>query len=132
MPPDRDERIRQRAYEIWEREGRPHGRDEEHWRMALDELVEEFSEASVTQAVPAARVTGTAKPGGEAAVEAQPSQPVSGTGNPAQPTSQTDPPGLAPSQGKAAAAPRGPAGRRGGQARKPANGAPPAGSGRPR
>jgi len=33
-----DERIRRRAYEIWEREGRPHGRDEEHWRQAEAEL----------------------------------------------------------------------------------------------
>jgi hypothetical protein len=33
-----DERIRQRAYEIWEREGRPHGRDREHWRQAQAEL----------------------------------------------------------------------------------------------
>lgn len=28
---DRDTRIRQRAYNRWEREGRPSGRDIEHW-----------------------------------------------------------------------------------------------------
>ena len=33
-----DERIRRRAYEIWEREGRPNGRDQEHWREAEAEL----------------------------------------------------------------------------------------------
>jgi hypothetical protein len=27
-----------RAYEIWEREGRPHGRDVEHWSLAMTEL----------------------------------------------------------------------------------------------
>jgi hypothetical protein len=27
-------RIRARAYEIWEEEGRPHGRDREHWQQA--------------------------------------------------------------------------------------------------
>ncbi|WP_210529292.1 DUF2934 domain-containing protein [Rubellimicrobium arenae] len=31
-----DEDIRRRAYELWEKEGRPHGRHEEHWRQALE------------------------------------------------------------------------------------------------
>jgi hypothetical protein len=35
---DRDGKIRQRAYERWEREGRPQGRAEEHWRDAEREL----------------------------------------------------------------------------------------------
>lgn len=35
---DRDRLVRERAYAIWEREGRPLGRDDEHWRMAEDEL----------------------------------------------------------------------------------------------
>ncbi len=37
---DRDEErlIRERAYEIWEREGRPEGRSEEHWRQAAAEI----------------------------------------------------------------------------------------------
>ncbi|HEY8580194.1 MAG TPA: DUF2934 domain-containing protein [Beijerinckiaceae bacterium] len=29
-----EEARRRRAYEIWEREGRPHGRSEDHWREA--------------------------------------------------------------------------------------------------
>jgi Protein of unknown function (DUF2934) len=33
-----DDAIRERAYQIWEREGRPHGRDFEHWVMAQVEL----------------------------------------------------------------------------------------------
>ena len=36
MTTDREERIRQLAHEIWEREGHPHGRDAEHWRMATE------------------------------------------------------------------------------------------------
>jgi hypothetical protein len=32
------ERIRQRAYEIWEREGRPEGREQEHWEQAEREI----------------------------------------------------------------------------------------------
>jgi hypothetical protein len=30
--------IAKRAYEIWEKEGRPHGRDREHWLKAVEEL----------------------------------------------------------------------------------------------
>jgi len=36
-----DEVIRERAYLIWEREGRPHGRDYDHWVQAQVELVAE-------------------------------------------------------------------------------------------
>ncbi|TSD84050.1 DUF2934 domain-containing protein [Mycobacterium sp. KBS0706] len=36
--PVEDEEIRRHAYEIWEREGRPEGRAEEHWRRAEAEL----------------------------------------------------------------------------------------------
>ncbi len=35
---DRADRIRRRAYEIWEEQGRPHGRDQEHWLQAEAEL----------------------------------------------------------------------------------------------
>jgi hypothetical protein len=27
-----------KAYQIWDREGRPHGRHDEHWQQALKEL----------------------------------------------------------------------------------------------
>lgn len=30
--------IRYRAYEIWQEEGQPHGRDREHWEQAAREL----------------------------------------------------------------------------------------------
>jgi hypothetical protein len=36
-----DDAIRERAYLIWEREGRPHGRDFEHWVRAQVELLAE-------------------------------------------------------------------------------------------
>lgn len=35
---DHHDRVSQRAHEIWEREGRPHGRDAEHWSRAEQEL----------------------------------------------------------------------------------------------
>lgn len=33
-----EERIRQRAYEIWDAEGRPEGQEAEHWLRARDEI----------------------------------------------------------------------------------------------
>lgn len=36
---DRDEEIRKIAYRIWEREGRPAGREKIHWSLAEKELV---------------------------------------------------------------------------------------------
>jgi Protein of unknown function (DUF2934) len=38
MEQDRDERIRQRAYEIWESEGRPDGQATKHWEQAASEV----------------------------------------------------------------------------------------------
>jgi hypothetical protein len=32
--PERDSRIRKRAYHLWEADGRPHGRDQEFWERA--------------------------------------------------------------------------------------------------
>jgi hypothetical protein len=36
---DREQAIRERAYLIWEREGRPEGRAESHWRSAAIEVL---------------------------------------------------------------------------------------------
>ncbi|QQP87869.1 DUF2934 domain-containing protein [Skermanella sp. TT6] len=45
---DREERVRQRAHEIWIREGRPEGRSDRHWQQAKDEIeVEEGGSLSV-------------------------------------------------------------------------------------
>jgi hypothetical protein len=33
-----DDKIRKRAHQIWESEGRPHGRDREHWEQAAREM----------------------------------------------------------------------------------------------
>lgn len=34
MESEREKRIRERAYQIWRREGEPHGRADEHWAQA--------------------------------------------------------------------------------------------------
>jgi hypothetical protein len=41
MARDQYERIQQRAYQIWENEGRPEGSAARHWDQALDELAGE-------------------------------------------------------------------------------------------
>lgn len=35
---DREEQIRQRAHQLWEQEGRPEGREAEHWEQAAREF----------------------------------------------------------------------------------------------
>lgn len=46
MNSDQESRIRQRAYEIWQREGRPEGREAEHWRRAEAEITAEAGAAA--------------------------------------------------------------------------------------
>ncbi len=48
MDADKEARIRQRAYEIWQRQGQPQGRDAEHWRQAEAEIMAE-ADAAVEQ-----------------------------------------------------------------------------------
>ena len=43
-PQDREERIRQRAHEIWERAGRPDGQAQSHWDRAMHDLDREDAE----------------------------------------------------------------------------------------
>jgi hypothetical protein len=48
---DRDARIRDRAYQIWLSEGRPHGRDEAHWQQAERDIeTEEAASAGAERA----------------------------------------------------------------------------------
>ncbi|WP_137387603.1 DUF2934 domain-containing protein [Rhodoligotrophos defluvii] len=46
---DRQEKIRQRAYAIWEAEGRPHNRDREHWLQAENEVMGHAGARSATR-----------------------------------------------------------------------------------
>ncbi len=38
MSDERERKVRERAHAIWEREGRPDGRDQEHWERASHEI----------------------------------------------------------------------------------------------
>lgn len=42
-PDDDEERIRAKAYELWQAEGEPHGRAEAHWTMAREMVATEDS-----------------------------------------------------------------------------------------
>ncbi len=39
---DKEQRIRERAHRMWEDEGRPMGRDSEHWQRAMNEIEDEL------------------------------------------------------------------------------------------
>ncbi|HYE48573.1 MAG TPA: DUF2934 domain-containing protein [Azospirillaceae bacterium] len=47
-----EERIRQRAHEIWEREGRPEGREQAHWDMARELVAQEQAHADTLRPNP--------------------------------------------------------------------------------
>ena len=58
MDQGKTEKISQRAYEIWEFEGRPHGRHHAHWMQAEQEL-ENGSNASAVISHPGMMGDGT-------------------------------------------------------------------------
>ena len=41
MTTEREDRIRQRAHQLWEEQGRPEGRHDEHWQQASSEIGED-------------------------------------------------------------------------------------------
>jgi hypothetical protein len=43
---DLEQRIRERAFQIWLDEGRPHGRDKEHWELAKFAIAQQDGLAS--------------------------------------------------------------------------------------
>lgn len=51
QPRANEERIRAIAYALWEEEGRPDGRDIEHWLRACDLAAAEVSGPEVTEPV---------------------------------------------------------------------------------
>ena len=95
----RDDRIRSRAYGIWEREGRPQGRHEHHWHQASREVDDEPSDDQPTAsgAEPASDEAGSEQPHSNADAR------LSGSPAPALPETPTGPSRIR----KAAARPKG-------------------------
>jgi DUF2934 family protein len=67
MESDREKRVRERAYQIWQREGEPHGRADEHWAQAEAEIELEHELA-------ADRAAAGQKPTTEAPLRSQPAR----------------------------------------------------------
>ena len=42
-----EQKVRERAYQIWESEGRPEGKSDEHWARAQAEIAAEEGEADI-------------------------------------------------------------------------------------
>lgn len=116
MPAPTEEQIRIRAYEIWMAEGQPHGRDYDHWLMAVAELSlpaapkPKKASAAKTDAVAAAeRIEKKAKPAGKAgaskagSAKAGSTKPAPAKSAPAKPAS-TKAPAVKASAAKAPAA----------------------------
>lgn len=76
-----EDRIRQRAYEIWEQEGRPHGDDLKHWMQAFKEIAEggdpARAKAARTKKAAAAASRPAAKKKSSASAEEKKSDPAS-------------------------------------------------------
>ncbi|RUT30374.1 DUF2934 domain-containing protein [Arsenicitalea aurantiaca] len=52
MQKERDEEIRKRAYELWEEEGYPDGREHEHWQRAEAEFADAGATGSEANGAP--------------------------------------------------------------------------------
>jgi hypothetical protein len=61
MTIDFEQTIRERAYHIWEREGRAHGRAEDHWHAARRELAS-LAQDTMSIAVPSRAADSVKKP----------------------------------------------------------------------
>jgi hypothetical protein len=74
----KESRIAQRAYEIWEQSGRPHGLDREHWFQATMEVEETVlvNGDEPPAASPSSIVNGDAPVHGPAPVVAKPRKPT--------------------------------------------------------
>lgn len=69
---DRERRIGARAYAIWEREGRPEGRDREHWDRATREIDAEGDDPAGTDGRKGSPALATVAAGGAGGVPVPP------------------------------------------------------------
>jgi hypothetical protein len=73
---DLEQKIRERAYRIWELEGCVHGRDEHHWHLAKLELANTADVASPIEAPAAAAPAKKTRKAPVKAVEPVPAVPA--------------------------------------------------------
>lgn len=117
MADDLDERIKRRAYEIWEREGRPEGREADHWKLASEEIAIEDNQRQALMPNPSGG-------GDDTAMRGEPVEPLLSV--------ETQTEGIAPAgQEDAQPAPVGRAGNARVSARRETGGPPAPGAGAP-
>ena len=80
MPTLNDEDIKRRAHQIWEREGRPDGRDFQNYMAAVAELVDESGESANHSVQVPSGLSTNLQPGGVAPVGGAPTMGSIGTG----------------------------------------------------
>jgi hypothetical protein len=66
---DVEKRVQQRAYEIWEREGRPEGREADHWALAMEEVAIEDNQSQTLMPNPS-------QGGDDTVVHSEPVEPL--------------------------------------------------------
>jgi hypothetical protein len=74
MTADREQRIRDRAHQIWQDEGCPEGRADEHWAQAEREVAEAApapkpDKAPAVKKAPAAKAPAAKKPAAKSAAK---------------------------------------------------------------
>ena len=55
MDPEKQVRVERRAYALWQAEGQPNGRHEEHWLRAMRELDAEENRSQAAMRAPRRR-----------------------------------------------------------------------------
>lgn len=103
MSDDRIDRIRRRAHAIWDREGRPDGRDAEHWSRAEAEIGTDRGGGETTAPPAACAVEAGPCPGQSTPDTRRPEGPPEGRDTPGQLSRQpSHPPSIARGAGIAA------------------------------
>jgi hypothetical protein len=77
MADDLHERIRLRAYQLWEDEGRPEGAEQKHWLQAVDELAGEDEHETLQELIDEDDREDEHVRSGNAEYVAQPTNPTS-------------------------------------------------------
>ena len=72
MRSDRDARIRERAYRIWDAEGRVEGKQDEHWARAEEEIDAEDAASPDAPSAPQTKRAATARASAPVTGEAKP------------------------------------------------------------
>ena len=93
MTQDREHRIRERAHAIREHEGRPHGRHEDHWHQASQEIGDELFDdqgATGSQDRPGALDGGLLPAGGLVAAGGPGGAGIGGLGMAGEPTDEEE------------------------------------------